>query len=98
MNTKLTLTLDDAVIKSAKQYAKSRNISLSSVVEGYFRRITGGTTGETIHTDMQLPPITKKLTGIARDRQDDLDRSYKEVLLEALEEKFLSQSQPESEK
>ena len=98
MNTKLTLTLDDAVIKNAKQYAKSRNISLSRIVEGYFRRVAVETTGETIHMDMQLPPITKKLTGIARDKQDVLGRSYKEMLLEALEEKFLSQSQPESEK
>ncbi len=95
MNTKLTLTLDDAVIKNAKQYAKSQNISLSRIVEGYFRRVAVETTGETNHTDMLLPPITKKLTGIARDKQDDLGRSYKEMLLEALEEKFLSQSRPE---
>lgn len=79
MNTKLTLTLDDAVIKKAKPYAKSRNISLSRIVEGYFRRVAGETTGKAIHTDMQLPPITKKLTGIAKDKQEDLGRSYTEM-------------------
>jgi hypothetical protein len=35
MTTKLTLTLNDAVIKKAKDYAKEKNTSVSRIVEEY---------------------------------------------------------------
>lgn len=36
METKLTLSVDDELVKKAKKYAKSRNTSLSSIVESFF--------------------------------------------------------------
>ncbi|MEM8893908.1 MAG: DUF6364 family protein [Bacteroidota bacterium] len=41
MTTKLTLTLNDQVIKEAKQYAASEGKSLSEMVENYFKYLTG---------------------------------------------------------
>ena len=35
MTTKLTLTIDDAVIVTAKKYAKMKGKSLSGLVENY---------------------------------------------------------------
>ena len=86
MTTKLTLTLDDAVIKKAKIWAENQNTSLSRAVEGYFRRITENITVPSAAPD--LPPITQKLLGIAAGEGLE-EKSDKKLLLEALEEKFL---------
>lgn len=40
MNTKLTLTIDDAVISLAKKYAKQKGKSLSDIVENYLMSLT----------------------------------------------------------
>jgi hypothetical protein len=40
MTTKLTLTLDDKVIKGAKKYAKANGRSVSELVESYFKSLT----------------------------------------------------------
>ena len=40
MTTKLTLTLDDKVIRQAKRYARAKGRSVSELVESYFKSIT----------------------------------------------------------
>jgi hypothetical protein len=40
MNSKLTLLLDDAVIKKAKVYSKTNETSLSKLVEEYFKALS----------------------------------------------------------
>ena len=40
MNTKLTLTIEQSLIQSAKQYAKRKGRSLSDNVENYLKVIT----------------------------------------------------------
>lgn len=40
MNKKLTLNIDKQIIQEAKTYAKSRNVSLSKLVEDYLISIT----------------------------------------------------------
>lgn len=40
MNTKLTLTIEQAVIENAKQYAKQKNRSLSDLIESYLKALT----------------------------------------------------------
>ena len=40
MTTKLTLSVDSGVIKSAKGYAKKNNMSLSKMVEGYLKSVS----------------------------------------------------------
>lgn len=84
MATKLTLTLNDKVIESAKKYSKKNNISLSKLVEYYFKNIV---TADAKDTNDDLPPITKALSGITKF--DDIGMSDKELLQEALTKKFL---------
>lgn len=40
MNTKLTLTIEKEVIEIAKEYAKEKGLSLSEMVENYFKFVT----------------------------------------------------------
>ena len=40
MNTKLTLTIEQEVIKKAKEYAKDKNRSLSDIIENYLKMLT----------------------------------------------------------
>ena len=40
MDTKITLSFDEAVIKKAKTYAEQQNISLSRMVEFLLKKIT----------------------------------------------------------
>ena len=58
METKLTLKLDQVVIKSAKKYAENNNRSLSKLVEDYFKNLPSENTQE------EYPPLIKKLSGI----------------------------------
>ncbi|AZQ43561.1 DUF6364 family protein [Nonlabens ponticola] len=41
MKKKLTLSIDEEVIKKAKSYAKETDRSLSELIEGYLEKITG---------------------------------------------------------
>ena len=40
MNTKLTLTIEQDIIKKAKEYAKNNNRSLSIIIENYLKVLT----------------------------------------------------------
>lgn len=82
MSTKLTLTLDEKVIYRAKNYAKKNNISLSKLVEFYFRKL-----GKDSLKSFSLPPLTKKLVGSAELKTTESD---KEMLSNALAKKYLS--------
>ena len=82
MITKLTLTMDNNTIETAKQYAKKNKISLSKLVEFYFKSLS---TDSENHIE-SIPPITKELSGIARI---STTKSNKELLKDALNKKFL---------
>jgi hypothetical protein len=58
MTTKLTLNIEDQVIKSAKPYAKEKGRSLSELVENYLRTIS---TGE--DSKEEISPRVKRLVG-----------------------------------
>ena len=47
MKTKLTLVMEDEVIYNAKQYAKNKEESLSSLVENYLKAVALGQTNQT---------------------------------------------------
>ena len=53
MTTKLTLTIDDAVISAAKKYAGKKGRSLSAVVENYLKTITG--------SQREEPPVSSRI-------------------------------------
>lgn len=74
MNTKLTLTLEKEVIEQAKKYASQNGISLSEMVENYFKYLTEFKPEEKIE---KLSPRIKKLRGIMKVNSDF---DYKKVL------------------
>jgi len=81
MTSKLTLALDESVVKRAKEYAHTRNLSLSKLVEFFFLSLTSETKQKTI----AISPITSALSGMvkANNIQD------KDILANALIKKYL---------
>jgi Family of unknown function (DUF6364) len=64
MQTKLTLTIEQSVIERAKQYARSRNRSVSKLVEEYLSTVSGLASGiKGTELKLEGAPITKRLTG-----------------------------------
>jgi hypothetical protein len=53
MITKLTLTIEDAVIKRAKHYAKYTGKSISALVEQYLDELTTETSASAISSGLQ---------------------------------------------
>jgi hypothetical protein len=82
MTTKLTLTLNQQVIESAKAYAKRNGKSLSSIVESYLRSLEQ--TGDAKQT---LSPEVKRLLGSVKLSKNF---DYKKELQEAMIKKHLS--------
>ncbi|OGV69819.1 MAG: hypothetical protein A3K19_28870 [Lentisphaerae bacterium RIFOXYB12_FULL_65_16] len=63
MNTKLTLRMEDGLVRQAKREARRRGKSVSQMVAEYFRSLarrpdSGGT----------LPPVTASLMGVLKGR------------------------------
>lgn len=83
MNTKLTLTIEQDVIETAKAYANEKGQSLSELVENYFRLITSSSTP--VKPSRQATSKVRKLRGILK-ASPDLD--YKQLLTEELSKKY----------
>jgi Family of unknown function (DUF6364) len=83
MQTKLTLTVNQAVIRRAKAYAQARNKSVSKLVEEYLSNLSGQ--ANTSGALLEHTPITKRLTGKFVDLDNKQD--YKDLLEAALLEK-----------
>lgn len=81
MATKLTLSVEENVIKRAKSYAKNTGRSLSELIENYLQSLTS----EQLN-DKQLSPKLKKITGVVK-LPSDFDEE--QVLREYLEKKHL---------
>ena len=76
--SKLIVNIDASVLRRARQYAATRNTNLSNIVERFLRALTKEVgVGD-------LPPITRKASGICRIP----DRPVRELMEEALEEKY----------
>jgi len=84
MTTKLTLAIDETVIKKAKEYALKKKMSLSKLVEFYFSSITSASSKK--KQEFASPPITSELSGMVKTKKAFKD---KDILLEALIEKHL---------
>jgi hypothetical protein len=82
MNSKLTLTIDNTVVKNAKRYARSKGRSLSDIVENYLKMITR----ENIDPGFETTPIVNSLRGSFK-ATEDLD--YKQELSKRLSDKYL---------
>lgn len=82
MDAKLTLKLEKEVIDRAKRYARRQGLSLSLLVERYFREVVE--TGQEAEQP-ELHGVTAKLAGMLdgtvvedwkRDKADRLARKY----------------------
>ena len=78
MNAKLTLILNKDLVKDAKKYAKSNNLSLSKIVENHLRSLISDSEIRT-----KISPLVESLTGIIPDEvnereeyRDYLNRKY----------------------
>ena len=59
MSTKLTLRLDNELIKQAKKTARAKGVSLSRIVEDYFRSLA-------VRKERMTPesPVLSEITGV----------------------------------
>lgn len=80
MTTKLTLTIEDKVISSAKKYAQKKGKSLSHLVENYLKSIS---VKETVN-----PPISPKISKLMGIIKLPNDFDYKTELTNALSKKY----------
>jgi hypothetical protein len=76
MNTKLTLRMDEAIVRKAKMEARRRGKSVSRLVAEFIESI-----GLRPHSEKALPPTTASLVGILKG-QDISEDDYKEHLRE----------------
>jgi hypothetical protein len=76
MNTKLTLRMDDMLIKRAKAEAKTRGKSVSQMVGEFIDSFD-----RTNASDVNLPPVTASLLGVMKGRRIS-ETTYKKHLLE----------------
>ena len=82
MNSKLTLTIEQSVIEKAKKYARSRERSLSNLIENYLQALTNEETDK----EEELTPIVKSLKGTFK-LPENFD--YKKELTDRLSDKYL---------
>ena len=77
MDTKLTVKLDDEVIKHAKRYAQKNNRSLSKLIEEYFRKLAHPLPAE----EVEITPLVRKLRGAFKTRKTiEPSKAYTEYL------------------
>ncbi len=81
MATKLTLSIDESVIRDAKEYAQKTGRSVSQLVESYLKAITHPTKKK----KSNLPPHLKRWHGAFKIEDK---RDYKEIIAEAIWEKY----------
>lgn len=78
MDKKLTLSLDKAIIESAKKYAKSNNISLSKLIESYLTALT-----KRKQNSVEITPLVESLSGvISLDVDFDEKDAYTDYLIQ----------------
>lgn len=78
MDKKLTLSLNGDIIETAKNYAKSNNISLSKLIESYLSSLTKRTENKA-----EITPLVKSLSGVISIEDDfDAKDAYTQYLME----------------
>ncbi len=81
MDTKLTLSMDEMVIKKAKAFAKKNNTSLSQLLKNYLLHLTK----KDKHEDAEeISPLVKSLSGTLKL---PADFDYKKDRTKYLQEK-----------
>jgi hypothetical protein len=80
MTTKLTLTIEEKVIKAAKSYARKNGRSVSDLVETYLKSLAGSQS-----SNDDLSPEVKKLIGSIK-LEDNFN--YKSELEKQIKSRF----------
>jgi hypothetical protein len=82
MGTKLTLRVDERLIRNAKKIARSKKVSLSRMVSNYFKSLSAQQMKETIES-----PVLSEIAGILSSKADNkkLLKGYKKHI----EDKYL---------
>lgn len=83
MLKKLTLTIEEKIIRQAKEYARRKRKSVSRIVEEYLDNLSSVGADFTDKKELHSP-ITDSLTGMFSDSGKD----YKTMLEEALEDRY----------
>lgn len=77
MDAKLTLSLNKAIIESAKEYAKVNKISLSRLVEFYLASLV-----TKYENKAEITPLVEELSGVMELPEDyNLKDDYAEFLI-----------------
>ena len=79
MTTKLTLRLDDTVIRKAKKTARTKGVSLSRMVEDYFKSVAK----QELH-EVRESPVLYEVAGVLSGKHDavQLRTGYRKHLAE----------------
>jgi hypothetical protein len=80
MTTKLTLTIEQEVIKTAKVYAQKKGKSLSELIENYLKTLTSNKIDE-----KDISPKVKELIGVIKLPKDF---DYKKAMAVELYKKY----------
>lgn len=67
MRTKLTLTMDEKLVRQAKKYAQTRGKSVSEVVSDYFSQLNKSVQ----RRGKSATPLTDSLAGILKVKADE---------------------------
>ena len=84
MDAKLTLTIEQSLIATAKDYAKVNRRSLSDMIEDYLKLIVK----KQVAQEIELTPTVKMLKGVFHAPKDF---DYRKELTDRLTEKYLNQ-------
>jgi macrodomain Ter protein organizer (MatP/YcbG family) len=79
MNKKLTISVDDATIERAKQFAKSKGQSLSEIIENYLKLIPRKT---------DKPKISSKVSDLKGVLKLSNEINYKDLIGNSIAEKY----------
>jgi len=80
MTTKLTLTIEQEVIKTAKSYAQEKGRSLSELIENYLIALSSG--------DKNLEELSPRVKRLMGSIKLDDDFNYKKSLEEQLAKRY----------
>lgn len=83
MLTKLTLTIESDVVKSAKEYARSKHRSVSKLVEEYLKTVSNSESLMSPALNLKAT-LTDRMTGMFKD--DYQGQEYDQLLEDALSE------------
>ncbi|WP_017317717.1 DUF6364 family protein [Mastigocladopsis repens] len=82
MQTKLTLRLDDSLVKKAKKWAKIHEISLSEAIATFFEQLPDP------DQPLELSHWTQSLVGILKIEEDIPEDKLRQQYLDYLEDKY----------